>query len=281
MTLNSRSAKLSSPNVKVQDVPNVPTIGGVSQDPNLDAVNVSFTPAATGGRAAIYRALSNPGGLEGISYGSSPVQVSGLSDGVSYTFSVRGETSTGATTGYSELSQSITPSFSAMEFISTSIVSTSGVDTITFSNIPQTYRHLQLRGLQRWMNSGLSYSKIKLNDDSTVSNYSSHVMYRNGSSVSSTYSTGEPAMVFNDINGTDYGSGNYATFILDLNDYTSTTKYKTSRSMMGLSGGNSDTVRLVSGLWQGTAAVTSLSITVSGYSTFATGTRFSLYGLKG
>lgn len=281
MTLNSRSAKLSSPNVKVQDVPNVPTIGGVSQDPNLDAVNVSFTPAATGGRAAIYRALSNPGGLEGISYGSSPVQVSGLSDGVSYTFSVRGETSTGATTGYSELSQSITPSFSAMEFISTSSVSTTGIDTITFSNIPQSYKHLQLRGLQRWLNPGLSYSGVRLNGDSTGGNYSSHVMYKSGSSVASTADTSSGAMVFNDIIGTDYSSGNFATFILDLNDYTSTAKFKTAKSLMGISGGNGDTIRLNSGLWKNTAAVTSITITVAGSSTFATGTRFSLYGLKG
>lgn len=277
MTINSRSAKLSSPNVKVQDVPNVPTIGAVAQDSILDAVNVSFTPAATGGRAAIYRAVSNPGNIEAISYGSSPVQVSGLTDGTEYTFAVRGETATGATTGYTSESSPITPDFGSYDLISSQILS-SAVTSINFTSIPTNYKHLQIRIVSNVQND----VNLRFNSDSG-SNYSYHYMYANLSSSNVWYgsSSSTNRVYLGYVNSSS--STVQGLFIADILDAFSTSKFKTTRT---LSGTFPDTatqrfLMLNSSSWRSTAAVNSIGIFTTPDSQFGTGSRISLYGIKG
>lgn len=270
-----KSSRASSPNTKIQDVPNVPTIGTPVQ--NINTVDIPFTPATTGGRAAVYRAVSNPGGIQGISYGSSPVQVSGLDSFTSYTFQVRGETAAGATTGYSSTSSSITPVFSDMELI-TSQVLTSAVTSVTFSSIPTTYKHLQVRVVSNVQND----LNFRFNGDSGA-NYAYHYLYANlaGNNVAS-----------GSLGNTDRGYMGYvasssstvqASFILDIVDAFSTSKFKTTRT---LSSTVPDTntqrfVMLNSSLWRSTAAVNSISMFTNTNSNLGIGSRFSLYGIRG
>ena len=69
-------------------VPGAPTIG-TAVKASAVAVDVAFTPPAANGGSAItgYTAVSTPGNLTA-SGASSPIRVSGLSDGVDYTFTV-------------------------------------------------------------------------------------------------------------------------------------------------------------------------------------------------
>ncbi|MBD9370327.1 fibronectin type III domain-containing protein, partial [Xanthomonas sp. XNM01] len=88
-------------------VPGAPTIGtAVAGDSQAD---VSFTaPASNGGAAIIgYTATANPGGFTGTGAGS-PITVTGLTNGVSYTFTVTATNSAGIG-GPSGVSNSITP----------------------------------------------------------------------------------------------------------------------------------------------------------------------------
>lgn len=279
MTLNSRSAKLSSPNVKVQDVPNVPTIGTASQ--GLDTVDVSFTPAITGGRAAVYRAVSNPGGIEAISYGSSPVQVSGLNNDTAYTFTVRGETTTGSTTGYSSASNSITPFFSDYQLI-TSTVLTSTAGYVSFGSIPSTYKHLQLRVTFRNTEAitGLRGFFLRFNGDYSTT-CSTHYVYGNGSGVLSGYQsdTRINAGGWQMMPTANLTSGAYFSGIIDIIDYASTTKNKTVKILGGVHTAGYYTVGLMSGMWPSTAAINEMNLHTNG--DWAIGTRMSLYGIKG
>lgn len=272
MTLNSRSAKLSSPNVKVQDVPNVPTVGTPSQ--SFGDILIPFTPATTGGRAAVYRVSSTPSGADAISYGSSPIAVSsGLASGTSYTFSVQGETSTGATTGYSSASSSITPTLSDMELITTTIVGNSNPTSITFdtSTLASTYKHLQVRMTMITNVSGAFQLFCKYNSDSGA-NYSSHTLVTNGSSVFSSYrSTGYIGFI---------PAGKFGVAILDILDPFSTSKFKTSRTFCGAHADVNE-VQLVSMNWRSTSAITSINIYPDSSLPFTSGSRFSLYGIKG
>lgn len=274
MTLNSRSAKLSSPNVKVQDVPDKPTIGTPFQDGNN--INVPFTAASTGGSAAVYRAISTPGNIEAISYGSSPIVISsGLSDGTSYTFSIRGETSTGSTNGYTVASNAVVPSFSSYDQIAT-IVLGSPASSFTFSSIPSGYKHLQVRASLK-ASSGGYWIGLQLNGD-TGNNYSMHRLSSNASSISSSSTTSTSShQIFGFSSGTSTGVP--LPVIIDILDYSATNKNKTMRAMVAQAGSGISEMHLSSGAWYNTSAVSTLFLGAGG--NFDTGSRVTVYGIKG
>ena len=70
--------------------------------------------------------------------------------------------------------------------------------------------------------------------------------------------------------------------VLDILDYANTSKYTTARILGGIdingSGGN---IRLDSGVWMNTAAVTSLTISPTTANNFVQYSSFALYGIKG
>jgi hypothetical protein len=88
--------------------PDTPTIGTATAG---DAsASVTFTPAGTGETATSFTATSTPGSHTGTG-GSSPVTVSGLSNGTSYTFTVHASNAAGDSSESSS-SNSVTPSAS-------------------------------------------------------------------------------------------------------------------------------------------------------------------------
>ena len=87
--------------------PNAPTIGTATGDDQ--SASVTFTAPANVGGSAIssYSALSTPGGVVA-SAASSPISVTGLSNGTAYTFAVWA-TNTYGPSAYSAASNSVTP----------------------------------------------------------------------------------------------------------------------------------------------------------------------------
>ena len=158
----------------------------------------------------------------------------------------------------------------AFELISTQLI-TSSTASVTFSSIPQTYKHLQIRYVYKPV-SGNATLQGRFNGDST-SAYNQHTLFGNGSSVGSNYSTGS------EISQLGYANSltSYEGFgVIDILDYSSSSKNTTTRTFRG----RLDEVRVASGLWRNTAAVTSIFLNTDS-STFAAGSRFSLYGIKG
>ena len=68
-------------------------------------------------------------------------------------------------------------------------------------------------------------------------------------------------------------------FIIDILDYANTSKYKTVRIALGSDRNGSGEVGLFSGLWQSTAAVTTIAINCG--QNYTTTSQFALYGIKG
>lgn len=147
--------------------------------------------------------------------------------------------------------------------------------TITFSSIPSTYSHLQIR--LQVIASGGGGQALRLNGD-TGSNYTRHYYGGNGSSTFASGSASQTSIFVGDDSGSTYLS----TMIIDIIDYASTTKNKTVRSFFGRDANGSGSVYLYSGLWVNTSAVTSVSLGQGLFGgIFDSGTVASLYGIKG
>lgn len=165
-----------------------------------------------------------------------------------------------------------------MEPIATTLLGTA-TGTVTFSNIPQNYKHLQIRAIARNTGTASSGVGFQLNGDTTAS-YSWHRLYADGSSATS---YGEAnSTIFGQVNITQSNqtASAFGVFVLDILDYANVNKFKTGRLLHGRDLNGSGTIALASSNWRNTAAITSILIFPAS-DNFDTNSRFSLYGIKG
>lgn len=167
----------------------------------------------------------------------------------------------------------------AFEQIQT-VFGTGSSGTITFSSIPATYKHLQIRVSSRSNDSNaISNLSMRMNGDS-ASNYSWHFMQGFGTGQWS--SAGSSASLISLRDTLSGPSGDLpGVIIVDLLDYADTNKNKTIRAFGGLTNGTTQNqVSLISGNWRSTSAISSLTLSIA-MGSFITSSRFSLYGIKG
>jgi hypothetical protein len=163
------------------------------------------------------------------------------------------------------------------ELISTAFgTGSSGV--ITFSSIPATYKHLQIRYTAK-NSSSATQMNITMNGITTNS-YIRHSLFGNGSSVTSNASsTSQPAIQLVESMAVSTTANQVAAGVIDILDYLSTSKNTTIRALYG-STGDANRMYLSSGALFDTAAITSVTLTASA-NNYTTSSRFSLYGIKG
>jgi hypothetical protein len=167
------------------------------------------------------------------------------------------------------------------ESIATVTVGLGGASDVTFSSIPSTFTHLQVRGIYRYT-TALDILAIQLNGD-TAANYSSHKIYGDGSGSGG---AGGSASVNNmDLGYMMNSSTGYGGTVIDLLDYTNTTKAKVVRALSGTDLNGSGYVNLNSSAWYKNTssvypAIDSIKIYPTG-GTFSQYTQFALYGIKG
>lgn len=171
------------------------------------------------------------------------------------------------------------PAFEAIA--STTLGSTT--TTVTFSSIPATYEHLQLRLYARAGYTGgpTATLRMRLNSD-TGTNYTNHWIYGNGSGANVAGNISETAYRFLWVPAGTALSNTFGVSIIDILDYASTNKYKTVRSIEGHNTNNNTNgyVFLHSSLWLNTAAVSTLTFTSDETDGFVAGSVFALYGLR-
>jgi hypothetical protein len=167
----------------------------------------------------------------------------------------------------------------AYESIATA-TGTGSSGTITFSSIPSTYTHLQVRFNGRTTRTtNLEGYSIRFNGDSGA-NYAYHTLYGDGTTpvvegiISSTGGIiGWAATDF-------YASNIMGVSITDVLDYASTTKNKVSRSFTGFDTNGAGREGVTSSLWLSTSAITSLSLVTNSGFNWTTSTTVALYGIK-
>jgi hypothetical protein len=184
--------------------------------------------------------------------------------------------------------EAVTPSTDSFELIGT-VALTANQAAVTFTGIPQQYKHLQIRAVTRNTStaggSTTNYGAnglIRFNGDATAGNYRAHYMQGDGASASAgDYSTGNTGAYVLDMGGVwdTHTASAFEATIIDILDATSTSKNKTIRCLNGFVTGGKR-VSLSSAVWMSNAAVTSLTITQDG-SAFKAGSAFYLYGLRG
>ena len=154
----------------------------------------------------------------------------------------------------------------------------SATSSVTFSSIPGTFTHLQIRAIARATSAVSDLDIIVQFNSDTASNYSSHQLYGDGSSAASGHFLGTYMTLFYTTAGNALAN-NFGSAVIDILDYANTNKYKTARSLSGLDNNGNGYALLRSGNWRSTSAITSITLSVSS-GNIAQYSSFALYGVK-
>jgi hypothetical protein len=157
--------------------------------------------------------------------------------------------------------------------------------TYTFTSIPATYKHLQIRSIGRHAAaiSGSTTTFLRFNSD-TSGSYDYHFLRGDGSAVQAYgYANNSSTEIYNSLIYNSSTAGAYGAAIIDIHDYSSTTKNKTVKYFSGSDANTASSsfqVVIGSSLWRNTAAISGIQIYTGG-ANFVSGSTFALYGIKG
>ena len=186
-----------------------------------------------------------------------------------------------------------TISTSSYESIQTVTVGSGGAADITFSSIPSTYKHLQIRAIAQSDRGtyGIDNLGIQVGNGSidTGANYSWHGVYSRYDSGTTPQSNGGANDTYIRLDYSSVGTGvsnSFGANIIDFLDFSNTSKYKTVRTLgvneiNGLIAGYGGGIGLYSGSWRSLSAITTLKFYPLYGSNFRQYTTFALYGIKG
>jgi hypothetical protein len=171
------------------------------------------------------------------------------------------------------------------EHIATFEASTN-TEFVNFTNIPQTYRHLQIRHSIRTGQSGNTNFAMTVNATITDNLYDTQSVAGNTSSAFSNTDNSLNRILVPYAVGAGAGTGQHGAGIIDILDYTSTSKTKVFRVFGGARTNNSGLIAFGAGLFRSTSAVTRLGFTTTAagellIAGFQGTSRISLYGIKG
>jgi hypothetical protein len=176
------------------------------------------------------------------------------------------------------------PAFSpnSFESIATVTVGGGGASTVNFNSIPNTYAHLEIRGVARTESASNSTDNvgIRFNGD-TGTNYTWHWVYTTGAAAPVIAgSAGDNTSYVPRITRDGTQTGTYALVKLSILDYANTNKNKVMRCISGAAlAGSQDVIWYSSGAWLSTNAITSITLTPQS-GNFKQHTTFALYGIK-
>lgn len=169
---------------------------------------------------------------------------------------------------------------SSFESIATA-VGTGSSQQITLSSIPSTYKHLQIRAIFRSTEASSGTNFYMYVNGDTATNYSYHTLRTEGTTVTSSGNASVAQMFVGRAPGGSTTAGIMNATIIDIFDYSSTSKNKTFRYN---SGKDEDTyggdLVIRSGLWRSTSAINSITFNIDNPN-FSNLSSVALYGIKG
>jgi hypothetical protein len=166
------------------------------------------------------------------------------------------------------------------ELIETQILATT-TTAVTFSSIPSTFKHLHIRITARNTTAAASRPiTLRMNAD-TATNYAYHYVRGDGFNGTGATANTQSSMIIAYSPGSTETANIFSVAIADILDYANTNKTKTVRTQSGRYSSEAYNEHY-GGHWNSTTAITSIEVADrSGSSSFAAGTRISLYGIGG
>lgn len=166
----------------------------------------------------------------------------------------------------------------AYQSIATQSVGAGGASSVTFSSIPQTFKHLQIRYIVRSSSAGsVDYAFMQFNGD-TATNYSRHYVYGDGTTASSFAQATVNAIWAGQSPVASTTANIFGAGVIDILDYANANKNKTVRTLGSYDANGSGRAELTSGAWLSTSAIT--QITLLGPTSYVQNTQFALYGVN-
>lgn len=149
----------------------------------------------------------------------------------------------------------------------------SNAASVTFSSISSTYTDLIL--VMSYFSNASEYPMLQFNGD-TATNYSFTEIYGNGSSAASVRQSNVSGIWVGYGAYSPAGTTNPGTIIVNIQNYSNASTFKSTISRSNSSQG----VEATAGIWRSTSAITSIVIKHQTATTYATGSMFTLYGIK-
>ena len=177
------------------------------------------------------------------------------------------------------LGASLSGGAGAFDLLETQVLASSA-SSVTFSSLDTLaagYQHLQIRAVARSTRTEVNAGIFMLLNGVTTASYSRHGLVGDGSSVSSFGVSAQTLMNSTPIPAANATASAFGGMVLDILDPFETTKNTTARALGGVAS-NYNELQLSSSAYYNTAAVS--SVTLYTINDFATGSRFSLYGIK-
>jgi len=151
----------------------------------------------------------------------------------------------------------------------------SATSTISFTGISGSYTDIVL--VFGYKSNTTNQPTLRLTFNGTSTGFSGTQLTGNGSTDASYRNSNAAFISIARIVGTPTTVGGMATIIMNFQNYSNTTTYKTvlARASAAESGVEADV-----GLWANTAAITQIDITTATSNDFASGSVVTLYGIK-
>ena len=150
----------------------------------------------------------------------------------------------------------------------------SATSTVTFSSISGSYTDLVF--VISLKAATTNNPTLRLTFNGSTTGYSGTQLYGDGTTASSARTSNAAYISIARAYGVPQTIGNTGTIIINLQNYSNTTTYKTvlARANAADSGTEADV-----GLWQNTSAITSITIESPTTNDFASDSMFTLYGI--
>lgn len=181
-----------------------------------------------------------------------------------------------------------TSAVGSMDALGSFTVGATSVSSITFSSIPQTYTHLQIRAMlkiTRASQNGAATAMRFNGDTSATTSYRSWTYEASNTTIGTGYYTDAAPGIYG-IRAIDATGTNNSTYfgpsIVDILEYTNTNKKKLVKSISGYDSASATDkdYRQYAGIWLQTTAISTINIIPCYGTAFEPNSTIALYGIK-
>lgn len=203
----------------------------------------------------------------------SPIVASGLTPGQEYTFTINANNSIGSNSSRGNR----TTTYNNYSSIATVPV-TSSVSTITFNNIPQNYKNLQIRYIARMEGTG-DQIRCQFNLDTSAS-YSRSEFSGNGTSAYGANSINVGSIdILGFATGSQHTANIFGIGIVDIIGYNNVSTFKSTKSVTGYDVNGSGLSSIFGGNWRSFSPISTITLFCQS-GNFAPNSHIALYGIS-